>query len=107
MDGLGEQKFKEYGERLIKNILNFVETEELEEHLAKKRSAQPAKKRKASVAEPTAVGAGAKAVKLNAPSHNNNSLLTIEDDEFPLDFDVGDIVLPGDKPVAQRKSNYF
>ena len=109
VDGLGVQKFKEYGERLIRIINAFVDAEGLEEHLAKKKSAQPARKRKASDPQSAAAaGAGAKAAKLKPASQNNLAAINDANDEFPLDFDLGDIVLPGDKPtVHASKSNYF
>jgi len=93
VDGLGEAKFREYGERLVKNIANFVETEDLSECLAKQKSIMQSsplsalplsatndaeylnKKRKASVAvAPSAlsgasmVGGTKKAAKWVAPS---------------------------------------
>lgn len=51
VDGLGEQKVKEYGERLVKNISNFVQTENLEELLAQKKSSRPMKARKVATDE--------------------------------------------------------
>ena len=110
VDGLGEQKFKEYGGRLIRIINAFVEAENLQEHLDKKKSAQPARKRKASDPQSgSGTSAGTKAPKLKASSTNNLAAIDDDDDdEFPLDFDLGDIVLPGDKPtVDASKSNYF
>lgn len=104
MDGLGEQKFKEYGERLIKNIQNFVQTENLEPYLEKKRSAQASsKKRKA---EPPAQNSASSKVARAASGGSSNEAVTEldigcppkfdPDDEFPLDFDVDDVVLPDD-----------
>ena len=86
LDGLGEQKFKDYGERLIKNIQSFVQMENLEHYLEKKRSSLPSKKRKA---EPSA--------KAKAPAKAAKAATVVElDEEFPLDFEVDDIMLPGD-----------
>ena len=112
VDGLGEQKFKEYGARLIRIINAFVETENLQEHLAKKRDAQPVKKRKASARQSATVAdKGNKVAKLNVPSRNNLDTFNDDDDEFPLDFDLTGLVLPGDQPTpmedANNKSKYF
>ena len=43
---MGEQRLKEYGERLIKNIQQFVKTENLEDILEQKKASRPAKTRK-------------------------------------------------------------
>ena len=96
MDGLGEQKFNEYGERLIKNIQNFVQTEKLEPYLEKKRSALASKKRKADASEtaPSKVPRAASAVSSSKAAVKGRPPIVDQDDEFPLDFDVDDVVLP-------------
>jgi HRDC domain len=102
MGGLGEQKFQEYGERLIKNIQNFVQTENLEHYLEEKRSAQASsKKRKA---DPPAQNSASAKVPRGASGGSSHEAVTDlskdckpkvdTDDEFPLDFDVDDVVLP-------------
>ena len=79
VDGLGQQKFKEYGERLIRAIAHFVQSENLEELVAKRKSSRPTKARKVTSQSNTASVASLK--KDDEP-----------DDEFPLGFDESELL---------------
>ena len=109
LDGLGEQKLKDYGERLVKIIQTFVKEENLEDVLASKKNQkiagtlQPAKKRRVENPYETHRKKGG--------SSNTDSANKEEDDEFPLDVDFSRIVLPADEEVLvatpTNKSKYF
>ena len=82
VDGLGQKKFEEYGERLVKNILNFVETENLQDLLSKKKGSRPTKVRRVASDDTHGRGATSTSVK-----HSDDV-----DDEFPLGFDESELL---------------
>lgn len=87
---LGENLIKVYGERLIENIQNFVQTEGLEELL---QNSRPAKRTKTASTE------GAVAVPAAGKSSKVVEIVS-DDDEFDSGIDFSAIELSESKPPS-------
>jgi hypothetical protein len=108
---LGDQKLKEYGERLVKQIKKFVEDNQLEDFLSKR----PLKRAKI-VSEkhgPSSTSSGPKKKQESSTAKSKtNTTIVIElddddDDEFAADIDFSAIDLPSGSSSSKAKSPYF
>jgi hypothetical protein len=106
---LGDQKLKEYGERLVKQIKKFVEDNQLEDFLSKR----PLKRAKIVSEQhgPSSTSSGPKK-KHSSTAKKTSSTIVIElddddDDEFAADIDFSAIDLPSGSSSSKAKSPYF
>lgn len=90
--GLGENVIKEYGERLVKVVKNFVEMENLQEYIANRPKKRP------RTETPTG----------KVTSNPSQPIDVCGDDEFDVGIDFSMIPIPDTKlGSSSSKSPYF
>jgi hypothetical protein len=105
---LGDQKLKEYGERLVKQIKKFVEDNQLEDYL----SNRPLKRAKI-VSEkhgPSSTSSTPKKKQESSTAKSKTIVIELDDDdddEFAADIDFSAIDLPSGSSSSKAKSPYF